>query len=361
MKNARVLPKVYYGLHFTEGVAEYRESGKEPFRIFIGENTIKNMAPTFEGRPVYVHHVDEVDMENLQEEADGYVVESFFNKSDGKHWVKFIVVSDKGHAAIRNGWKLSNAYHIKSATVGGLWHGVDYDQEVVKGEYEHLAIVQNPRYAESVIFTPEEFKKYNSEKEVELYKLANSQEDISMFKFFKKSKIENEKEKELESMSVLLPKSKVEMTLTQVINAADEAEVDKAKTDRMANGADLVQVGDEKIKVDDLVTKYLQNKKSCNQDEEEKKENEDDEEKKENEDDEDKKENEDDDKDKKENQDEDKEEVEKKSNKKKNTLDQETKKKNFEKLKNAPDFFNNGPNIDLAEDKIARGKARYGS
>src|SRR5689334_328672 len=99
IENAKTLPKIYYGLHFLPGTAEYREPAKEPYRIFIGEEAIKNMNASFAGRPVYVHHVDEVNLDKIQE-ADGYVVESFYNKNDGKTWAKFIVVSDRAHEAI---------------------------------------------------------------------------------------------------------------------------------------------------------------------------------------------------------------------------------------------------------------------
>jgi len=228
IKNAHTLPEVYYGLHMAEGVAEYQEPGKDPYRIFIGEECLKRMDNTFEGRPIYVEHVDEVDLANIQQEADGYVFNSFFNQADGKHWAKIIIVSDRGKRAIANGWKLSNAYVPKKLTNGGLWHGVEYSKEVSEGEYEHLAIVRNPRYEESVIYTPEDFKKYNEAKLTELKKLANSKEKEKgekkmNFSLFKKSKIENSLD--LENTSVLLPKSKKEKTLVQIINEADEKEV----------------------------------------------------------------------------------------------------------------------------------------
>ena len=187
--NAKILPRRFYGLHMAPGVAEYKDettNNGQPYRIFIGEDVIKNMDSTFEGRPVYVRHVDQVNMDKLQHEADGYVVKSFFNARDGKHWVEFIVVSDKGHEAIRSGWKLSNAYIPKSFAGSGLWHGVEYVKEVMDGEYEHLALVPNPRYEESIILTPDEFKNYNNEKELELQKLSNSsnKEKKGMFNFF---------------------------------------------------------------------------------------------------------------------------------------------------------------------------------
>ena len=125
--------KIFYGMHFYPGVAEYREEGREPTRIFINENTIRRMSPSFAGRPIFVEHVEEVeqDIDELRKDADGYVIESFFNAADGKTWVKFIVTSQRGLDAIeKKGYRLSNAYVPKSYGAGGQWNGVDYEKEV---------------------------------------------------------------------------------------------------------------------------------------------------------------------------------------------------------------------------------------
>lgn len=270
VKNAKTLPRVFYGLHMSEGVAEYKEPGKEAYRIMIAENTIKNMDPSYEGRPVYVRHVDKVDIETIGK-ADpddpngrlievGYVVRSFFNKADGKHWAEFLVVGDQGHEAIAKGWKLSNAYLPKRLGNSGLWHGVQYAKEVMEGEYEHLAIVPNPRYAESVILTPEQFKQYNTDKELALTRMQNSKEEdkgeSSMFNFLKKSKVENSAE--IEAMSVTLPKSKVEVALTKLINDADDMQMNG----QMCNMDHYAMVGEKKMTVNDLVKEHLAMKSS---------------------------------------------------------------------------------------------------
>ena len=44
IENAKSLPKIYYGLHFAEGVAEYKEpevNNGQPYRIFVGEEVMK--------------------------------------------------------------------------------------------------------------------------------------------------------------------------------------------------------------------------------------------------------------------------------------------------------------------------------
>lgn len=356
-QNAKSLPRVYYGLHFSPGVAEYKEPGKDAYRILINENAAKAMDPTFAGKPVYVGHVEDVDLENLQMEADGYVTKSFYNEFDGKHWVEFIVVSDKGHQAIGQKWRLSNAYVPQNFGSGGLWHGVSYIKEVLGGEYEHLAIVNDPRYDESVILTPEEFKKYNEAKEIELQKLKNSNEEKGeskmKFSLFKKEKVENSKSEDLEKLSVVLPKSKVEMTISDLVEEMDTIK----NMHGYANGDHLVKVGEDEMSVNDLVKKHMETCNKMTEMENASKESEAEVESMDNED------VEADEKAKDLGEEKDSKLFPK--NKKKNEKDEESteeKKKNFDKLKNAQEkALAEAPVIELAMDRVARGKQRYGS
>lgn len=270
LKNAKSLPEVYYGLHFAAGVARYQEPDKEPYCILINENIAKQMDSTFDGKPVFVEHVDQVNLENLEAEADGYVFNSFYNPIDGMHWVKFIVTSDEGKKAIANGWRLSNAYVPETIPNRGQWHGVDYVKEVTGGEYEHLAIVKNPRYEESIILTPEQFKQYNEEKDAQLKRLANSKdqqgEKTMGLNFFKRSKVENAID--LESTMVELPKSKKEVKISDLVAQADKIE----NMQGYASGDHMVKVGNDEMSVNDLVKKHMD---ICNEMEEMKKPKED--------------------------------------------------------------------------------------
>lgn len=363
--------KIFYGMHFYPGVAEYQEPDKEPYRILLLENTLRKMDPTFAGRPIFVQHVDEVEpsIDELRKEADGWVVESFFNQSDGKHWVKFIVVSERGERAVKNGLKLSNAYLPKSFGQGGQWNGVDYAREVTDGEFDHLALVSNPRYEESIILSPEQFKKYNEDKVVELKSIANSKDKkenqkMGKFNFFKKQKVEND----LEGVSVMLPASKKEVTVSEAIELADKF----ANMDGYANPDHMVKMHDGKeMKVSELLDAHkklndemaamkhdvsesesdLETKsESVDSESVSEMKNKEDEEKKEN------KEEDDKEKDKKENDEMEGKELE--EAKKKNA------KEKADKLRKA--HLNALPKpavqvIELSSDRVARGKARYGS
>lgn len=335
-KQTTQMPRRYFGLHMAEGVAEYKEKDGS-FRIFINESTIKDMNPTFEGRPVFVNHItDDFKPEDFNE-ADGVVVKSFYNEMDGKNWVEFMVTSDKGHQAIQQGWKLSNAYFQKEHGPRGEWHGVSFDKEIKKGEYEHLAIVKNPRYSESVIYTPEQFKEYNERKRAEIKKLSNEKEKIketpSMFKMFKREKIENAAD--LENTMVTLAGK--DITIAEVLSAHEKI----LNMNGYANGDHFVKAGDEEMSVNDMAKGYMEMKEKMKNMVEKPKDEEEDK----------KKENEETDEAGKDDL-----EKEKKDMKAENSKS----KGNFDKLKNAGNDVSQKPQVaELQVQKLQRGKERY--
>ncbi len=330
--------EIYYGIHFYPGLAQYGKKQK----VFLNENTIRDMDPTFAACPVFVEHVDKIEtnLEELRKEADGWVVESFFNQADGKHWVKFVVVSEEGKQAVRKGMKLSNCYVAKEYGPGGMWNGIPYEEEITKATYEHLAIVSNPRYEESVIMTPEQFKKYNEENLSELKRISNSKEKPKMvFNWFKKEKVESP---ELEAMSVTLPKSGKEVSIVRLINEADEMEKKKGEP-QMADMDHHVEMDGKKMTVNELMGAYKDACASLHMHKQEMEKNAAEGEKQK-----------DDPKEEKKEEKEEKKIEEKVEDKKANS--------HFDNLKNAADNAKDQkPAIpDLAMDKVERGKQRYG-
>lgn len=242
-KNAADFPLILYGLHFEPGVAEYvnPENGK-PYRLLVSEETAKKMDPTFARKPVFVHHVDaeDKDLANLEQLADGYVIDSFYNPPDGKHWAKFIVITDEGQQAFANGWKLSNAWDPLEKSAGGQWHGVQYDFEVTAGNFRHMAMVPNPRYESSIILTPDQFKKYNEDKVAELATLKNSKEEPTAMKIFSFLQTDEKETEKIMNHMVELPTKKIKITVAELINAADKEEskeADPKHTVKMKDGS----------------------------------------------------------------------------------------------------------------------------
>lgn len=221
-------PQVFYGLHFAPGVCTH-EQGDKTLIIYISSEVAKEMDPTFQAKPVVVQHLKEdVDLATIKEKADGWVSESFFNEADGMHWAKFTAITDRALDAIKQGWFLSNCFEIPEQGPGGKWHGVPYDVEALRGEYEHLAIVPVPRYKESVIMTPEQFKEYNENLMLKLEKQKNSEGEETqggdqMFKIFNRSAVDAKEAEGLLNKTLLLPKSGLEVTIMKLANDADEA------------------------------------------------------------------------------------------------------------------------------------------
>lgn len=346
--------KKFYAMHMEPGVCRY-DTNEGELTVFIREETLKKMDASFAGCPFKVQHIavgeEPKDLDETKAMADGYVVKSFYNPADGKHWAEIIAITEEGIAKCELGWGVSNCYTVDEKGPGGYWHDVKYEYEVGQGTYEHLAVVEHPRYESSKVLTPEEFSSYNERKLQELEKLKNSKQTNSkgekgMLTFFKREKMENSSD--LEKTSVILPKSKKEFTLDKIVNEMDKNEVEKKENDghRMANADDVVEIDGEKLRVQQLVD-YFENGKKNEADEKKKKEA------KENEsDDDEKKENESEDDEKNENESEEDEEKEKAQNE-----------SDFDKVKDAPkkvqNSSSNGPVLQTMSAKIARGKERY--
>lgn len=263
-QNAKEEPKVFYCKHIAPGVCAYADE-----TILIGEDALKEMDKTFAGKPIYVNH-QKVDLEKIQQEADGYVAESFYLPEDGSHWAKMIIVSDKGHEAIRKGWKVSNAYIPDEFGIGGEWHNVPYNREVMKAHYTHLALVDNPRYEEAVVLTPEDFKTYKESKREQLKQLENSKnqkgEKRMNWKLFERKEVTNSED--IANKMVELSNGST-VSIREMINAVEEDLKEKeAKCNETLES--VVKVNGEDMKVADLIKEYESKCNKCNEDEEDK-------------------------------------------------------------------------------------------
>ena len=356
--------KRYYGMHFYNGICGYTDpKTKADFRVYVNEDTIRKMDPDFSGCPVFVEHVDEVgeDISQLRNDAAGWVVRSFYNEADSKHWVEFMIADDEGDDAIARGYRLSNCYAPESFGPPGRLNGVDYDKQMLDGKYHHLALVRKPRYNESVVLTPAQFKEYNESQVKDLEKYANhlddEEEETMGLTFFTREKIKNGDE--IAKQLVMLPKSKREVSIETLCNEADEAAV--AGTGK-ASMKMMVTVDGEEMTVADLIEKYttLESEVSLATKDKDTDNDDDDD------DDDDETENDDDDK--------------TPPKKTKNSDDKKSKKpvkreRTDEERKASKKFKNSGDDqddnlendddveyiVDTGEDQRARGKSRYGS
>lgn len=277
-KNEKEENKVYYCKHIAPGVCAYKDE-----TIFIGEETLKNMDKSFSGKPIFIDH-QTVDPETEKEDAVGYVVESFYLPEDGTHWAKLLIIDDKGHQAIKEGRKVSNAYKPTGFGVGGEWHNVPYNREVTDAYYTHLALVENPRYEEAEIMSAEEFKKYKEAKKSQLEQLQNSKAETSkqgenkMFKLWTKKEVTNSDD--ISKVMVELSDGSA-VSIGEMVNSVEKDLKEKEDKKNECHDEEVmekvVKVNGEDMKVSDLVAAFEKKdkKNKCNEEEkaeEEKKE-----------------------------------------------------------------------------------------
>lgn len=253
--------KRFFALHICEGVANYPELKK---MILVREEALRRMDPTFQGRVVKFggEHLEVGDSkkmdraENKGAEGEGTVVKSFFNEADGRHWAEIMVWDKEALSAIEKGIGVSNAYLMKPMAPGGDYHAVKYDEEVMDGIYDHLLITDSPRYEESKILTPEEFKKYNEERQAKLALVTNKLKETEMeFKLFGRKPIEGLPD--LKGIEVELPLSKKTVLITNVLNAVDKQMENEEKGEAYADNSHKVKLNENEVcTVADLVTKH---------------------------------------------------------------------------------------------------------
>lgn len=356
------MPKRYYARHFCSGIAGYLDEN-----FLVPLDAMKDMNSTFEGKPIFVGHQN--DSAEKLDECDGFVVKSFYNEVDGWLWCEFMVTTKEGQVAVEQGMAVSNAY-IPVATRGaGVYNGVKYDRELVEGVFTHLAIVPNPRYKESIILSPADFKVYQETKQNELKQLKNSVEEnktkeekekTMTIKFWAKKEVENSDD--VMGLSVDLEDGTsiaIEDMVKEVQNAREaekaneEAKKKEEEKDKI-NMDSKVKVGEEEMTLKELVDAYASTKKK-NADEEADKSK---------------------DADKAKDNEEEEKKKEEESKDKKNSEDEEQAKKDADKeneMKNSEHFEaidkagaekeNCAPvmNIQTASGAVELGKSRYGS
>lgn len=341
LHNANDHAQIYYARHMEPGLCGYENE-----KILVDADAMKRMAPSFAGKPLFVGHQN-VPIKNIEDEADGYVTDCFYNELDGWLWSKILVTSNKGMKAVNNGWSVSNAYVPMAWGGGGSHHNVDYNRKIGEAEFTHLAIVPDPRYENAKIFSPDEYKRYNEAKRTEINELRNSKRK-PMFKFFKNEKKEISVNEVDDDTIVELQNGKT-ITVGEMNAALAEAEADPMLK-KIAQYEALENAKKSMKKNDKEDTAGTKDEKEVEEDGEEKMNEAEEAEYK--------------------------RLSEKKNRMKKNAEGEKDEKKNsteptaeeikaFNELKNAKAAAAGtqytGPKVDLDVDQLARGKARYGS
>ena len=151
---------MFKGNHLEPGLVRYDEL-VNPFTNAVGmtllldADGIAAIRSSFTGKPVYnfAHPIEEVKPEDITKgKAVGAVAGNVYNAETGWDDVTYMVWdSEAVKNSLDKNFALSGSYIPSIDGVPGMYHNLPYDAKITGGEYEHLAIVKNPRYENSKI------------------------------------------------------------------------------------------------------------------------------------------------------------------------------------------------------------------
>lgn len=203
----------YFTSRFIEaGPAHYRMGNGEKI-VLVKKETLDKFINTMVGAPVVIDHQDITD-ENVKDNAVGYVSRVWFNDADGWFYCDGIIRDEKAETLItEDGYSVSCAYTVLDKNKeGGLWHDIEYDEEVLDGTFDHLAIVSNPRYKDATIL---------------LNSTDIKEQEEEVFSIFNSKKLRNSKEDEMDKRKKI---SEVEAILFAVKEGKEELTDELIKT-----------------------------------------------------------------------------------------------------------------------------------
>lgn len=230
------------------GLVSYRDvpgGGLELLR----KETIDRALSTALGNPLTIGHVS-VNAENRLDVENGIISEVSYSVDDGWFYCEGTVDTDEARSLIRRGQLPSCAYAVLSFGPGGMYHGIKYDREITDIVFQHLAIVEKPRY------------------EGATFRLNSINPTTIMFKFLKKFITR-------ENAADGQPVEKIETKVSEVSGDAT-VEIDgvavrlndltktwKTQAGLVFNGEDEVEVDGAPVKMNAMIEAYR--KARCNE------------------------------------------------------------------------------------------------
>lgn len=145
----------------------------------IKKENLDKFVYTLRAKPVIINHKDKIQ----DKDKVGIVNNVWFNPDDGWYWCDGIIYDDEAINLINNGWSVSCAYDFtKADNSGGTENNIPYDIEFLDGEFNHLALVDNPRYeganivfnSKAVVINDAEFENKHPRDEIGRFTDTNS-------------------------------------------------------------------------------------------------------------------------------------------------------------------------------------------
>lgn len=250
--------------------------------VLLTKESLAQMAPSIQGVPVVLDHPEgKITDQNVGDlPVVGRVADMHYDEANEVWLAHFIVDDARAVQLLQNGYGVSTAWFGDKYAAGGTFNNCPYDSELLEGRYEHLAIVERPRYEMAVdpIFLNSK-DGHNDQPEVNI-KTEPKKESVSMLgKLFRKV-TQREEIMVNSNEDLFVEVDGVETPLKDVIAHVAELnrnEKEKEPEKKMVNGDDEVDVDGEKMSVNELIEKYKASKPKANAEDEkkdEKKENE---------------------------------------------------------------------------------------
>ena len=197
------------------GIVSYRDVGGKV--ELLRKETLDRCMASVVGNPLTIGHVH-VTADNRTEVENGIVSEWKYNSEDAWYYVSGTADTEEAKEKMRANGKPSCGYRVLAVGPGGVYHGIRYDQEILDIQFNHLAIVERPRY-EDCEFRLNSFP-------------AATQSNMNVFKFLKR--------------------------LVTRENGTDGKPVDTVKTEsRDISGDTEVEIDGKKVRLNELFATYL--------------------------------------------------------------------------------------------------------
>lgn len=215
------------------GIVSYED--QQAGKVLLKQSTLSRCINSFIGNPLILKH-KRITPQNRKQHELGEIDRVFYNSEDAWWWCEGTVKGDRTKQAVKDIGLVSCAYVVNATAPGGKYHDIPYNEEITDFSGEHLAIVDNPRYEEARIF------------------LNSKTKPMSMFKWFKK--------KPASVAAAPTEETKVEVktvenstaSIAEDISADTEIQIDEAGTkttlgELVANARTSVS-GDDEFEVD---------------------------------------------------------------------------------------------------------------
>jgi hypothetical protein len=245
------VPKRYRAKFIEPGIISYEDvnAGK----VFVSREALDRMRNSFIGMPVINWEHKDITPEeafNMSDEemksvADG-IISAVGVTDDGWDYADMLIWDLETQENIdSNGFSISCAYIPTEVGAAGTYHGIDYNEEVVNGQYTHMAVVQNPRYERATIF--------------ENAKQGEKTMAKRIFKFFKNDappKEEPPKEEKVNMDDSVVEIDGQQVPVSELIKVWQGEQAEKGATQNVLNAEDEVDIDGKKVKASELAACY---------------------------------------------------------------------------------------------------------